>query len=431
VTSPRFITIALPVALTYLGLMTLGMVDLLLVGRLSGDLGPVAQGAVGIGTSFFSWFLVFGIGLLSSMDYFVSTAFGAGRSQDAVDSLVQCLWIATWLALPLTGALLGVASNLELFGIHPEVAPLASSYLKILSVSLWPVYLFAAARNFLQAIHRVWEGFALLVAANVLNYLLNLRWIPVLGTDGSAWATVVSRALMTLVLVGVALYFAKGKSRSFAPNFHRQWEHVRLGLPAALQTTAEVGVFAVSTILAGGLNPQSLAAHQIVLNLASLTFMVPLGIGTAAAVSVGFFVGRNEPALAARQGWTALKLTLAFMACTALLFAAGARTLLSFYSMDSAVLQLAIPVLGVAALFQLFDGTQTVLTGALRGWGDTRTAFLANVAGHWLIGLPLGVALGLGAGMGIFGIWIGLAVGLTAVAAVLIWKWAVLAGHPD
>lgn len=416
---PGFLPIAVPVALSYLGIMLLGVVDLMLVGKL----GPVAQGAVGIGTSVFTWFLVFGIGLLSSMDYFVSIALGADRPRDAARSLTQGLILGTALGLPLTALLVWISEHLEWMGIHPEVAPHAAAYLRVLSVSLWPVYVFAAARSYLQALHRAWEGFAILVAANLINYWLNLKLIDSMGVTGSAWATVLSRFLMAIAMLWATLRLAKIQSSDWRPELRHQMELVRLGLPAGLQSTAEAGVFALSTILAGRLDPLSLAAHQIVLNLASMTFIVPLGIGTAAAVCVGFFLGRNDRRAAAVQGWTALGWTLAFMACTGVLFGTLGQRLLGVYTSDPSVLALAWKVLVIAAFFQLSDGTQTVLTGALRGWGDTHSAFYANVAGHWLVGLPLGLLLGFTFHKGIFGIWLGLATGLTLVAAALLWTW--------
>lgn len=419
---PGFLRITIPVALSYFGIMLLGMVDLILVGKL----GPVQQGAVGIGTSVFSWFLVFGIGLLSAMDYFVSVAFGGGKKDDAVHSLLQGLWLATLIGVPLTLLLLWISGHLAKFGINSEVVPLAEAYLRVLTLSLWPVFVFSAARNFLQALHRVWEGFALLVLANVANYWLNLKLIPLMGVEGSAWATVAARVLMMATMLALALRHSGRKALGavrLGPDLARQLQLLRLGLPAALQTTAEAGVFALSTVLAGRLDPVSLAAHQIVLNLASMTFMVPLGIGTAAAVCVGYFLGKNDRKLARRQGWTALASTLGFMAVTGAVFGMFGKSLLSIYSRDPAVLAAAWPVLLVAALFQLSDGTQTVLTGALRGWGDTTSAFFANLVGHWAIGLPLGLWLGFTLGHGILGIWIGLATGLTLVALALVWTW--------
>ncbi len=418
---PGFLKITVPVALSYFGIMLLGMLDLIMVGQL----GPVAQGAVGIGTSVFAWFMIFGIGLLSAMDYLVSHAFGAGRPRDAAHTLVQSLWLGTAMAIPLTALLYAVTAHLEIFGLSTEVTPLARSYLLILNASLWPVFLFSAARNYLQAIHRVWEGLVVLLVANGLNVFLNWKLIPALGSDGSGWATLICRYGMMLAMVALAwsAIARRHRPKSQAPDFAEWRRLLHLGLPAALQSTAEVGVFALSTILAGRLDAASLAAHQIVLNLASMTFMVPLGIGTAAAVIVGYFLGREAPATAHHQGWRALRITLLFMACTAILFATAGKPLLSIYSSDSAVLALAWPALLVAAMFQLFDGAQTVLTGALRGWGDTRSAFVANLIGHWAIGFPLGLFLGFTRKMGILGIWSGLAIGLTCVAIGLLWIW--------
>jgi len=244
-----------------------------------------------------------------------------------------------------------------------------------------------------------------------------------MGIVGSAWATLIARALMALGMLAFARSAARGSFGLLGIELKHQLELIKLGLPAGLQSTAEAGVFALSTILVGRLDSNSLAAHQIVLNLASMTFMVPLGIGTAAAVTVGYFLGRQDRLQARRQGWTALAYTLAFMACTGIIFWLVGDRLLTIYSQDTAVLKLAIPVLMIAALFQLSDGTQTVLTGALRGWGDTQSAFLANLVGHWAIGLPLGLWLGFSQHRGVFGVWIGLAVGLTCVAASLLWTW--------
>jgi MATE family multidrug resistance protein len=421
--NPGFLKITVPVALSYFGIMLLGTVDLILVGRL----GPAAQGAVGVGTSIFAWFLVFGIGLLSSMDYLVSVAFGAGRREDAVTLLIQAVWLSLVVGIPFSFLLWMGAPMMAKLGLTPEVTPLAESYLRTLALSLWPVYGFAAARNYLQAIHRVWEALALLILANGLNYWLNLSLIPQLGVDGSAWATVVSRYFMALALLGVAAFHARtalsGKKAQWRLKLRTQIDFLKIGVPAALQSTAEVGVFALSTLIAARFSSEALAAHQIVLNLASMTFMVPLGIGTAAAVSVGFFLGRREPALARHQGWFALKATLTFMAFTATLFVIQGKSLLGFYSNNPEVLKLAFPALMVAAFFQLSDGTQTVLTGALRGGGDTQGPFIANLWGHWLLGLPLGLLLGFHFKLGILGVWLGLATGLTCVALRLIRIW--------
>ena len=186
---------------------------------------------------------------------------------------------------------------------------------------------------------------------------------------------------------------------------------IGLGLPAASQVTLEVGVFAAATALAGRLAPASLAAHQIAINIASFTFMVPLGIASAGAVRVGHAVGRRDAAGAARAGWTALLFGALFMAGAAAVFLLIPRVLIGAFTSDVSVLRIGTSLLFVAAVFQLFDGVQGVATGVLRGLGDTRTPMLWNLAAHWFIGLPLGYALCFIAGLGVIGLWWGLSVG--------------------
>ena len=196
-----------------------------------------------------------------------------------------------------------------------------------------------------------------------------------------------------------------------------------LGAPAASQLTLEVGAFAAATALAGRLAPASLAAHQIAINYAALSFMVPLGISSAGAVRVGHAVGRRDPQGAARAGWTALLFAVLFMSAAASLFLLAPRLLLRAFTSDAGVVEIGVTLMFVAAVFQLFDGVQGVATGALRGLGDTRTPMLWNLAGHWFIGLPLGYTLCFVSGIGVIGLWWGLSLGLVicGVAVLLVW----------
>jgi MATE family multidrug resistance protein len=196
-----------------------------------------------------------------------------------------------------------------------------------------------------------------------------------------------------------------------------------LGLPAALQLTLEVGVFGAATGLAGRLDPESLAAHQIALTVASLSFMVPLGISQAGAVRVGQAVGRGDPEGVAAAGWTALALGATFMTLAGLSFVLAPRLLLAAFAAGPAVMATGVSLLRVAAAFQLFDGLQVVTTGVMRGLGDTRTPMFCNLAGHWGLGLPLGYWLCFGVGLGVVGLWVGLSAGLIAVGAVLVALW--------
>ncbi|MFM7592283.1 MAG: MATE family efflux transporter, partial [Isosphaeraceae bacterium] len=196
-----------------------------------------------------------------------------------------------------------------------------------------------------------------------------------------------------------------------------------LGLPAALQITLEVGIFSLAATLVGRLAPISLAAHQIVLNITSLTFMVPLGIASAAAVRVGHAIGAKPPQAAGQAGWTAIRLTIAVMFFFALHFLLVPVPLLRCFTADTAIIAKGVTLLAIAAVFQIFDGLQAVCTGTLRGLGDTATPAATNLIAHWLIGLPIGIYLAFWQSMDVSGIWVGLSTGLIVVGAVLSVVW--------
>jgi MATE family multidrug resistance protein len=427
----KIFSLALPVSLQFLGLMSLGLVDLIIVGQL----GPVATGAVGIGTSAFYWPILFGLGMLAGLDYQVSTSFGAGSLVDCHRSLGQGLWIAITLSLPFIAVIYYSANIITLFDLNPEVLPLAQSFLHIIAWSAPPFFIFAACNNYLRAIGIVKAPLVVLVIANLLNFFLDCGFVlgnwgfPKLGSDGCAVATVLSRYLMAALLLTYIFYWTRRHSAVPIRLKHFAWlpekgmELIKLGFPSAMQMTLEAGVFSLSTIFAGRLTTHALAAHQIVLNIASFTFMVPMGIGAATAVLVGQNLGAGEPRKASLEGWKGLSLGAAFMLFSAVILLVFSSELILFFTNDGGVLLVAKEILFVAAIFQISDGVQTVLTGALRGLGDTQTALYANLAGHWIVGLPLGLFLGFGMKQGISGIWTGLAVGLFFVAVILTVAW--------
>ncbi len=422
--------LALPVVLSYLGLMLMGVVDLLFVGRI----GATSIGAVGVSTSIFSWCFVFGIGLLTGMDYLVSYAHGARKPEEGYQALVQSMLIAVAVSLPTTAFMIVLSYHLDWLSINPEVIPEAGSYLRILAVSYFPGLAFNAFRQYLTAQNVARPGMVILLLANIMNaaanYMLVLGgWgVTPLGVDGSAIATLSSRVFMLIAIMGVLWHWDRGHDRLMARLKLRVDLTVlrallRLGVPAAFQMTFEVGAFALSTTLAARLAPHALAAHQIVLNVASLTFMVPLGLGTATAVLVGQALGRKAPLEATRMGYKGLWLGLGFMSCSAITLMAATDWILGIFTTDEAVLILGRKIILIAGFFQLSDGAQTVLTGALRGLGQTRQSMYANLGGHWLIGLPIGLLLCFVFGYGLPGLWVGLSMGLTSVAAVLFWVW--------
>jgi MATE family multidrug resistance protein len=233
---------------------------------------------------------------------------------------------------------------------------------------------------------------------------------------------------MALFLLGAIVLGERRTATGLAgtplrPHFERVRRLLALGVPAALQLTLEVGVFAAATALIGRLDAASLAAHQIALTAASITFMVPMGVSGAGAVRVGQAVGRGDSRSAAEAGWAALALGAGFMILAGLSFVAVPRSIIAPFTRDAAVVAIGVSLLRVAAAFQLFDGIQVVATGVLRGLGDTRTPMLCNLFGHWGLGLPLAYGLCFLAGMGVVGVWIGLSAGLIAVGAVLLTVW--------
>lgn len=433
---PMF-TLALPVVLAEMGWMTMGMVDTLMVG----PLGPEAIGAAGLGSSIFMGVCIFAMGLLLGLDTLVSQAFGADDIDACHRWLIHGVVLALGLSAPIMGLLFWISNGLDAWGLDPAVLVLTRPYVEIVTWSVPPLLLYAAFRRYLQGMGIVRPVMIALVGANLVNVLVN--WIlifghfgmPAMGVSGAAWATVLSRVAMMFALLGTILY-RESQSRRLSPGraggvfgvmtLELAWfrRMLRLGIPAATQLTLEVGAFAAATALAGRLAPASLAAHQIAINYASLTFMVPLGIASAGAVRVGHAVGRRDPKAASRAGWTALLFAVLFMSAAALAFLVMPRLLLLAFTADAGVLDVGVTLLFVAAIFQLFDGLQGVATGILRGLGDTRTPMLWHLASHWFVGLPLGYWLCFVLGLDVIGLWWGLSLGLVVCGIALSAVWA-------
>jgi len=427
----RLLALAGPVILAELGWMAMGLVDTVMVG----PLGPAAIGAVGLGSGVFMALAIFGMGLLLGLDTLVSQAAGAGRLDECHRWLVHGLALGALAALPLAGLLALVISFIASWGLHPETERLALPYLQAIAWSLFPLLVYASFRRYLQGLGLVRPITFALVTANAVNLFSN--WVliyghlgmPALGVPGAAWATCLARVYMAAVL-GVAILLHDRRSGSTLsgafgwPTFDRLTRLTRLGLPAAVQLTLEVGVFAAATALAGKLDPVSTASHQVALNIASFVFMVPLGSASASAVVVGHAVGRRDARGAGVAGWTALGVIAAFMLFVALVFVTMPRLLLSVFTDNAAVIATGRRLLFVAAIFQLFDGLQVVATGVLRGVGDTRAPMLWNLAGHWMFGLPVGYLLCFRYDWGVTGLWVGLSIGLTFVGIVLVGVWA-------
>ena len=424
------LALAGPVVLAEVGWVMMGIVDTIIVG----PLGPAAIGSVGIGSILFLALAIFGMGLLLGLDTLVSHAYGAGRLDECHRWLLHGILLSLIGAPVLTAVALVGILLLPSWGFPPEVLSLTVPYLHVITWSLLPLLLYASFRRYLQALGIVAPITFALVTANLINAVA--AWalvyghlgLPAMGTTGSAVATLISRIYLAAVLLAAVVWYDRQHHISlftitWKPKKRSLVRLLRLGLPAATQVTLELGVFAAASALVGRLDPVSLASHQIALNLASLTFMVPLGVASAGAVRVGHAVGRRDPQAASRSGWVALILGAGFMSTAALIFIAVPRPLIGMFTSNEAVLAMGRRLLLVAAMFQLFDGLQGVSTGVLRGLGDTRTPMLSNLAGHWLLGLPVGYALCFWWGWGVVGLWIGLSLGLVAIGVFLVLTW--------
>jgi MATE family multidrug resistance protein len=424
------LALALPVICAELGWIMMGIVDTIMVS----PLGPAAIGGVGTGSTIFIAVIILGIGTLFALDTFVSQSFGAGRIDECHRWLFAGVELAIVLAVVLSGLAYGLVMLLPRFGFHPAVLAIIQPYIARLILSAAPLLAFNVFRRYLQAMNAVRPVMIALVSANVVNALGN--WVlvyghwgsPALGTNGSAYATVAARIYLAAFLF-IVIWWRERRRPSglhdvpFAIDAERMWRLVRLGVPAALQLSLEIGVFAMASALAGRISPLAIAANQVVLNVASFVFMIPLGLSAAAAVRVGQAVGRRDPAGVRVAGTSAFILASAFMLFTAALYVIMPRQLLGLFTRDEAVLRVGATVLLIYGAMQLFDAWQVVATGALRGLGDTRTPMVLNIIGHWVIGLPVAYWLCFNRGWGVAGLWTGLSVGLTIVGLILVGVW--------
>ena len=423
----QMLRIAIPLALAELGWMAMSVVDNIMVGRLPDP--AAAIGSASVGSALFYSLAIFGIGIMSGLDPMISKAFGAGDWGAARGSMASGLVLSGLVSVPLMGVIVAAEPVLGWIGVRSPVREHAIEFSRVLMWSLPLLLVQSVFRRYLQGIHQVKPIAFAIVSANFVNLAGNWLLIygnlgaPALGIRGSALSTVIARTWLCFVMaLAVALKDpeAFGQMRPSRDRLRELW---RLGVPAGVTIGLEVAVFNCSTAVVGRLDAASLAAHTIALNAASVTYMVPLGVGSAAAVSVGKALGEKDPAKAARAGWTAIGIVVAFEICSAAMFVAIPGAIARVYTVDPAVISATVGLFAIAAAFQVFDGLQTVATGALRGLGNTTTPVAWNLFGYWVVGLPFGIWLCFAKGWGVRGIWIGLCLALGLVAAGLVDAW--------
>ena len=425
--SRALLRLALPVVVVQVGIMAMGVVDTIMVGHLS----ATALAAVALGNLYFFGCAILGMGALMGLDPVVAQALGAGDHPAVARGVQRGLILGALLSIPAAAALMFGEQALRGMGQPAEVVPFAGSYARWTAPGVLPLYLFVVLRQSLQALRAMRPIIICIVAGNIINVVLN--WVliyghlgaPALGVTGAAISTTIGRWALPFILLGLAWHQlgpALRPLRRESLELSPLGRMFRLGLPIGIQTALEFTAFGAVGLMMGRLGTIPVAAHQVAINLASLTFMVPLGVGQAAAVLVGHAIGAADQSGARRAARASVVYGVGFMALTSMVFLLIPAQLAELYTNDVATIALAAALLPVAGVFQLFDGTQAVTAGILRGAGDTRVPMLINLGGFWLFGIPLSLLLGFRTSMGPVGLWWGLAAALAIVAAILTFR---------
>lgn len=420
-------SLAVPVMIGQVGHMMFAFADNLMVGRL----GPENLGAASISNSIFFVVMLLGMGLSFALTPIASAAVGAGKSETSVNVLRQGLIIGVPFALLTAGFLYVFSDYVYLLNQPPEVTALTSSYLKILAYSAVPFMIFQIYRQYIEGLGFTRPGMTIIWIALGVNILGNYVMIyghfgfPKLGLDGAGWATFISRLAMMVMII---LFYDTAKRfknnsplfSSFKPDLTVIRNIIKVGIPSGFQYIFEGGAFLFGAIMVGWLGTIPLAAHQIALNLASMTYLAATGISTAAAIRIGFFYGQHDHEQIRFIGFQCSILVAVFMTVAGVVFILFSSLLPYLYIDNQSVIQIAVWLIIIAAFFQISDGVQAVGLGILRGVQDTRVPTMITFAAYWLFGIPIGYVLAFWTDWGAYGIWTGFLLGLTASAAALI-----------
>jgi MATE family multidrug resistance protein len=426
--------LAAPAAVAQVGSMLMGTVDTLMVGRVGRD----ALAAAAIGNAFFYAVILMGQGVVHGIDPLVSQAHGAGDGKAAALAMQRGMVVALIMSVPLV-VLLGFTEEiLILAGQQPDLAAAAQTYIAVQIPSLPFFFVFLALRQYLQGRALMRPGMWVMAIANVLNVGFNSvlifggLGIPALGLLGAGMATCLSRMVTLILLVGWVLHFRLHEGawlpwsrKALTPSaLFLIW---KTGWPVAVQMSLEVWAFSFGTLIAGTINATALAAHAIVLNMASMSFMMALGISQGVVTRVGNLIGAGQRVRAQRAAWVGLSLGAGAMSLAGGLFFVLRDWLPTLYTPDMSLVAVCSSILPIAAAFQIFDGTQAIGCGVLRGMGRTLPAAGFNLLGYWVLGLPVGWWLVRHGGHGLAGIWWGFVLGLAVVALLLV-GWIAMRG---
>ncbi len=421
---------------SYLGQSLMQLVDLLFCKHL----GSAASATVGTATSLFAWFLIVGIGLISSLEYFIPHSIGANDEKKAHSYFYTGILVACVIALASTVSLVLLAQLTPALGVNPEIIPNVQMFCNVTALSYFPVFLIQSLRVELQARGYPDDATYAFLFGNILNIFLNWALVlghagfPAMGIKGSAISNLLSR-FGILIYLGMRVYWVRSKiSHPLKPSKVQYGTYamniLKMGLPTSLHMLFEMGAFVFVSTLAARLIAIQNAAHTIAISLASFAFMIPLGISSAAALTMSKALGEKDAPRAAALGRRSIKLGMIYALFGSAIFIFGRFYIVSLYTADAETLRIGCQLLFIVAIFQFGDAMQTIIAGCLRGFGETKIQAIMNAIGHWGIGIPLGIYFGFYRHLEIKGLWIGLCIGLFSVAFGLWTRWHKLT-RPD
>jgi MATE family multidrug resistance protein len=428
--------LSVPIIFAQLGFVLMGVADTVMIG----ELGSTNVAAAGISVSIYFLVVIIGLGTMTAISPMVSKAAGAGDYNLCGMTTKAGVTVALLMSLVLMAVLFLMIAFFGIFQQPPAVTAMAKEFLFLLTLSTPPLLIFSALKSFTDALTHTRFAMYISISGLLVNVFFNWLLIggnfgfPAWGLNGAGLATLIARLYMMVAIILVIrknpvfkLYFER-PTFFFSPLVIRNI--LKLGLPAGMQYFFEVSAFSGASVLCGRLGTQSSAAHQITISLASVTFMVAVGVSSAGSIRVGTFAGLNSRIGIIKAGTSALMMAGAFMFVACLVFLGLNGQLIRLYIEEPQVIEIATGLLVIAAIFQISDGVQTVGLGILRGISDVKMPTVITLFAYWIIGIPLGYYLAFHRDMGAEGIWIGLLAGLTTSACLLTLRFFKLALKP-
>jgi len=428
------VNLAVPVMAAQLGQVMVGVADNIMVGQV----GYIPLAGASLGNAIFYFFMTFGLGVSFAITPLVGFADGEGNKKQCGQVLRHGLFVNSILGVLLFILVLGSANYLHLFGQEQAVVELAIPYMYVIGLSMIPFLVFQSFRQFSEGLSMTKVPMVVSVSMNVLNIILNYLLIygkfgfPELGLLGAGIATLIARTIMAIVMIAYVL-----GSRKFTPylvglglknlDYKLIKDLLRIGVPAGFQFVFEVGAFSMAAIMMGWINASTQAAHQIAINMASISYMTVAGLGAAAAIRVGNQLGKKNYRVMKKAALTLMAMGTVLMVVFATGFILGKDMLPLLYNDQPEVVSVASSLLIMAALFQLSDGVQVISLGALRGMKDVKIPTLITFLAYWVVALPLGYVLAFKYDYGADGIWFALFLGLTIAAVWVFFRFIRLA----